>query len=240
MMWFSRVCPETDSEVDSKTDPKTGPEIQDLRVADAVTAPAYRNMAQAAVPVEVGAQDQVVLASGDKPLVIQRALGSGQIVVFTQPLSDEFWYHGATPLWAVRLVRAATLLQPSIIQQGDPVPVGIWERAGERVAVDADVQQAPPLLFPGVWQRVDAAPTGGNAAGSSATVSDAVRALYVLAQPEEWRLGAPVRNDLATTLSDALPQERGTDWGQVLLLMAAMMIVFEGWAAAQAGRAYGR
>jgi len=170
---------------------------------------------------------EVLLAAGDAPMVVASPAGSGWLVVelLSIEAQTQLVDRGAFPLWVRRSVRrlAARLDEPQVIEAGRPAPADLHlRRDGRERQIAAD---EPLLLGPGLWQQSE------RSAGK--------RPVLVLGNRDEGRLYALPVEGASTELSDALPQQRGRDWGMPLLAAMLLVLICEGLLAAWAGRTYG-
>lgn len=190
-----------------------------LTVADARLEDSYRALTQSAAAWAPAAEDRVLLAADGQPLVVERRLGRGRLLIELPGLDEQFWFHGATPLWVMRTLRQATARDLLVLAQGDAAPAGTWSDAGEERQLAAG---QPLRLAPGWWRATE----------------PGQRHLLVLPHPGEWRLGPTMVDAAPTELLAALPEDRGADWGQWLLVAVLLMLAVEGAVAAAAGRRY--
>lgn len=170
---------------------------------------------------------EVLLRAGDEVLVSAVPAGRGWVVVESVPLEEEELVVnlGAFPLWARRVAREYTgrLVEPAVWQAGTPAPEAtVLRRHGDELSFAAGEELLVP---PGLWRTGEAGEE---------------RQVVILPNRAEGDLhGLPVEG-ASDRLADALPNERGADWGLPLLILVLALMMVEGGVAAWAGRAYGR
>jgi hypothetical protein len=167
---------------------------------------------------------EVLLRSGDVPLVIAIAHGRGRVVIELADLAKDpaFTASGATPLWVERVVRRLTAAadEPLWWEAGRPAVATVTLR---RAGLTLEAVQGEPLLGePGAWTDPDG------------------RTVMVTPNHDEARIDRGAPSGSSPTLSEALPPPSGADWGLPLLIAALLVLFIEGSLAAWAGRVYGR
>jgi len=178
-----------------------------------------------AVPhLQVPANAETLLASGQAPVVVALPAGRGWVVVETIDLANDqaLAARGTTPLWVRRTARRllARLQAPRLWEAGSEAPEAVvLRRAG---LVHRLAKNEALLLPPGAWQCEDG-PT-----------------VVIVPNRNEGHLEKRPPSAAASDLVSSLPRRAGADWGLPLLIALLAILLIEGALAAWAGRAYGR